>query len=95
MKKLIIATTLFLMAHSWYPPECCHDIDCAEVIVITSVTMPDSNKPIFILTTKHGTGIVPDNLPRRESKDTKMHACMLPGSDGKMKVICLFIPPIM
>ena len=24
-------TVAFAAAHSWYPPECCHDVDCAPV----------------------------------------------------------------
>ena len=47
----------------------------------------------MIVTTKHGTVIVPANFPRRESKDNQMHACMRPMSDGGMRLLCLFLPP--
>ena len=48
----------------------------------------------MLVTTKHGTVLVPANFPRRESKDNQMHACMrvLPGSNS-MRLICLFLPP--
>jgi hypothetical protein len=32
-------------------------------------------------------------MPRRESKDHRMHVCMRPSSDGNMRIICVFLPP--
>ena len=49
----------------------------------------------MIVTTKHGTVLVPANFPRRESKDHRMHACMMPGAGGQMQLICIFMPPSM
>jgi acyl CoA:acetate/3-ketoacid CoA transferase beta subunit len=48
----------------------------------------------MLVTTKHGSVIVPANFPRRESKDSRMHACMRP-TDGGMRLICIFMPPAM
>jgi len=47
------------------------------------------------VTTKHGSVLVPADFPRRESKDHRMHACMLPGANGQMQLICIFMPPSM
>lgn len=98
------------VAHDWYPIECCHSIDCApvdHVEVVAGVTyyanqavdrktVPPS---VMIVTTKMGTAVVPPNLPRRESKDNRMHACMLSvwlSAAGPTKeVTCIFVPPTM
>jgi len=82
-------------AHDWYPKECCHDNDCAPVesTARTSSLAASSELPSTLVTTKHGTAVIPPNLPRRESKDNRMHACMSPGPMGKMQLICIFTPP--
>jgi len=82
-------------AHDWYPKECCHDNDCAPVesIARTSTLAAASELPRTLVTTKHGTAVIPPNLPRRESKDNRMHACMSHGPMGKMQLICIFTPP--
>ena len=49
----------------------------------------------FIVTSRHGTAIVPVTLPHRVSKDHRMHVCMRPSLYGGMGVICLFMPPSM
>jgi hypothetical protein len=49
----------------------------------------------MLVTTKHGSVLVPANFPRRESKDARMHACMRPGEGGAMRLICIFLPPAM
>jgi hypothetical protein len=89
-------------AHDWYPMECCHEQDCAPVDRAEMVPTPTSDgkgaansPPSMIVTTKHGTVIVPGNFPRRESKDHRMHACMMPGASGQMQLICIFMPPAM
>jgi hypothetical protein len=82
-------------AHDWYPKECCHDHDCAPVesIARTSSLAAAAELPSTVVTTRHGTAVLPPNLPRRESKDNRMHACMNPGPMGRMQVICIFTPP--
>jgi hypothetical protein len=84
-------------AHDWYPKECCHNNDCASVesIARSSTLAASSELPRMVVTTKHGTAVIPSNLPRRESKDNRMHACMNPGPMGKMQLICIFMPPIL
>ncbi len=75
-------------AHDWYPIECCSGIDCAPVDQAER-----REGDTLIVTSKHGTGIVPSSLTRRESKDNKMHVCMRRSWDGQMRVICVFLPP--
>jgi hypothetical protein len=45
------------------------------------------------VTSRLGTAVVPAEMPRRESKDNRMHVCMRRSLTGAMKVICVFIPP--
>jgi hypothetical protein len=88
-------------AHDWYPLECCHEMDCAPVDRAEIVPTPTTHDalgaaagpPAMMVTTKHGTVLVPANFPRRESKDHRMHACMMPGAGGQMQLICIFLPP--
>jgi hypothetical protein len=88
-------------AHDWYPLECCHDQDCAPVDKVEMVPTPavagqegaQAAPQAMMVTTKHGTALVPASFPRRESKDHRMHACMMPGEGGKMRLICIFMPP--
>lgn len=93
-------------AHDWYPADCCSNMDCAPVEKADIVSSPfmaglaDSLVPpahaglgAMAVTTKHGTVIVPANFPRRESKDGQLHACMRPGANGAMRLICIFLPP--
>ncbi|MBN9263560.1 MAG: hypothetical protein J0I57_14875 [Hyphomicrobium sp.] len=75
-------------AHDWYPIECCSGIDCAPV---DQAEFREGDT--LVVTTKHGTGIVPSSMTRRESKDNKMHVCMRKSWDGQMRVICVFLPP--
>jgi hypothetical protein len=75
-------------AHDWYPIECCHGMDCAPV---DRAELQEGST--LVVTSKHGTGIVPAAMPRRESKDNRMHVCMRPSTDGKMRIICVFLPP--
>jgi hypothetical protein len=90
------------MAHSWYPYECCHDMDCApvdEVAYTAGATYTDNgikkaDGPLMIVTTKVGTAIVPRDLPRRQSQDGRMHACIRNSAQGSY-VMCIFLPPAM
>jgi hypothetical protein len=75
-------------AHDWYPRECCSGLDCAPV---ERAELMDN--AAFHVTSAHGTTIVPATFPRRDSKDNRMHVCMRPGERGRMKPICVFLPP--
>jgi len=91
-------------AHDWYPMECCHAMDCAPVekvemlpgpAIASMLSSPAQADALgaMLVTTRHGSVVVPGNFPRRESKDNQMHACMRPGQGGSMRLICIFMPP--
>ena len=87
--------TLSAYAHSWYPKECCTNDDCAPVTATAQLIPTTGGVPQLIVTSKHGTAIVPQDFPAQELKDGRMHVCMRPDHDGVMDVMCLFIPPHM
>lgn len=62
-------------------------MDCAPVEHVYSGSFA------MVVTTKQGTVVVPATFPRRESKDNRMHVCMRRDETGKMKLLCLFLPP--
>jgi hypothetical protein len=89
-------------AHDWYPMECCHGMDCApvdKVEVLPGAAMatfglaPQTGPSEMLVTTRHGTVLVPADFPRRESKDNRMHVCMRPTGNGGMRLLCIFMPP--
>src|SRR4051812_21801079 len=85
-------------SHDWYPHECCHDRDCAVVSQAAWVAPASGGQRLLVVTTELGTAVVPNELPRRNSNDGRMHACFQHApSDpfGDFAVICLFIPPLM
>jgi hypothetical protein len=79
-------------AHDWYPIECCHATDCAPVDAVREVASTEGGVPQLVVTSRHGTAIVPQNLPRQTSQDNRMHVCMR-SLRGKMYVLCIFLPP--
>src|SRR5215470_7980071 len=80
-------------AHDWYPEECCRAKDCAPVESWAFAhAIQSGSLPQLSVTTKHGTAIVPRDLPRRESKDNRMHACMR-GWGTVKQIVCIFLPP--
>ena len=100
----LLAAATPAAAHDWYPMECCHAMDCASVEKVEILQGPamasmlgaTTSTPMsssMLVTSKHGTVIVPANFPRRESKDHRMHVCMRPGEGGNMRLICIFMPP--
>ena len=103
---VLLATATPATAHDWYPMECCSGMDCAPVEKVEMIpspgiasllSTPAQAMPLgaMLVTTKHGSVVVPANFPRRESKDGRMHACMRPGQGGTMRLICIFMPPAM
>jgi hypothetical protein len=81
-------------AHSWYPKECCDDVDCAPIDAVSHLAS-GNGPPQMIVTSMHGRALVPQNFPVRDSKDGLMHVCMRPDPQGIMDVMCLFLPPQM
>jgi hypothetical protein len=77
-----------------YPPECCHNLDCAPVdkaemiapFVYAGAT--GSGVSVLWVTTRHGRAAVPPEMTPRRSDDHRSHACIRGG-----KVVCYFLPP--
>lgn len=103
---LMVATPA--AAHDWYPIECCSSMDCAPVEKVEILSPPamasmfsapaqaaPATPGAMIVTTKHGSVVVPASAQRRESRDHRMHACMRPADGGTMRLICIFMPPSM
>jgi len=83
-----------VIAHEWYPMECCHGRDCAAVDSVETLAPASTNGlATLVVTTKYGTAVVPADFPRRESKDNRMHACMRQGATGRTHLLCFFVPP--
>lgn len=87
----LVAVTLMIpaaVAHDWYPPECCHDLDCAPVERVESLS--DGSLRV---TSRIGTTVIPASFPRQESPDNQMHVCMARFSHlDDMRPVCLFVP---
>ena len=82
-------------AHSWYPPECCHEIDCAPVDEAIWVSRADGGPPQLLVTSKFGTAKIPRGFLPQQSKDSRMHVCMGYDDFGGKSVLCFFVPPSM
>src|SRR5262245_39314966 len=83
-------------AHSWYPPECCSGNDCAPVERMTWLVPAGGGLPLLVVTSKHGTAVIAPDFPVRQSKDGRMHVCMLHSATdpfADIVVTCLFMPP--
>ena len=80
-------------SHSWYPGECCREIDCAPVVEVAKVVPAGGGAAQLHVTSKHGTVLVPEGFPVRESMDGRMHVCMGFDPFGTKDVLCLFMPP--
>lgn len=81
-----------VQAHSWYPSECCHALDCGEVTATTTVLLTGETLPSLVVTTQHGTAVVPRNVRWRNSQDGRMHACIYQSEKGPT-LRCIFAPP--
>jgi len=89
---LALLAAVHARAHSWYPVECCHQQDCAEVTEVSFVAADPEKMPLMVVTTVHGTATVAPTAKRYPSKDARMHACLTLGKNIK-DVRCLFLPP--
>ena len=75
-------------AHEWYPAECCHAKDCAPVESWAfAQTVQALSLPQISATTKHGSAVVPQDLPRREWMDNRMHARMRASCGGAKRIV--------
>lgn len=82
-------------AHDWYPMECCHQFDCGVATYAGFIHSSPSELPNLVISTRHGTVVVPHDFKYRDSKDGQVHACMRRMGSGEMVLICIFAPPSM
>ena len=75
-------------SHSWYDPDCCSDRDCEPVSTVTFVASDPSAVPVMVVTTSFGTKPLTDRTKIRQSKDSRMHACIYQG-----ELLCIYMPP--
>jgi hypothetical protein len=79
-------------AHSWYPKDCCNEDDCAPVEAFSLLMPAGRGPPQLVVTSRHGTAVVPQDLPIRVSQDGRMHVCMRLNDFGTWDVMCIFMP---
>lgn len=90
---MLLAAVTQVVAHGWYPHECCHDQDCS---IVTELTMlPDGSMKVR---TEVGFAVVPRGFDIRPSRDSEAHACLRQnGPDVEhlgWVVVCLFLPGV-
>jgi len=75
-------------SHSWYDADCCSDQDCEPVNTVSFVAGDEVSVPVMVVTTSLGTKPLTPATRIRESRDSRMHACIYQG-----RLICLYMPP--
>jgi hypothetical protein len=75
-------------SHSWYDADCCSDRDCEAVSAVSFVAGEPNSVPVMVVTTSFGTKPLTSMTKIRDSKDSKMHACIY-----QERLICLYMPP--
>jgi hypothetical protein len=85
---IVVALARPAKSHSWYDADCCSDRDCEPVSAVAYVASDPKSVPVMVVTTSFGTKPVTPRTKIRESKDSRMHACIYQGA-----LICLYMPP--
>ena len=76
-------------AHSWYPRECCSELDCFRATSMQR--LPDGS---MIVQAGHITVIVPSGFPTRPSQDGDVHVCTYRDIRGQYLPRCVFLPGV-
>lgn len=84
---VLAASTLPALAHSWYPRECCNDIDCVKVERLER--RPDGS---MLMESGPITVIVPKGFDARPSQDRDAHVCVYRDVRGRYHARCVFLP---
>ena len=84
MKQLTIVA--LVLAHSWYPKDCCHDKDCHPVPCAEIHVEPDGS-------VRFGRVYFPRNMIH-ESRDAYCHVCTsFPNAENLNQIPqCVFVP---
>lgn len=75
-------------AHGWYDADCCSGQDCEPVQSVTFVASDPTSLPVMVVTTSLGTKPLTNQTKIRESKDSRLHACIYGGV-----LLCIYLPP--
>jgi len=79
-----------LLAHSWYPSECCEDRHCYPV-----EWMAETKDDILVKTEDGVQVSVPKSFPTRSSLDGEYHLCFQKEAlrlYGSLEIYCFFVP---
>lgn len=79
-----------LLAHSWYPEECCQSEHCYQVTWIK-----DSQEGTTVKTDDGLVVTVPKTFPRRSSPDGEYHLCFRKGFYRlyhELQMFCFYVP---
>lgn len=92
--RFMLLTALFaiypggpVVAHSWYPRECCDDNDCTPADAISTDVRGDlsvhiGNRRVW----------VPKGFNIRPSRDDRIHVCFFIDEHNFLMPLCLFMP---
>ena len=84
---------ILLLAHSWYPEECCNQKDCYVVELVRYDNKPGD--PGYIIKDGMVEVFIPKSFPRRNSHDGDYHLCYNQSAYRlyhDLQVYCFFIP---
>lgn len=92
---LMLTTTSYTSAHSWYPYECCSDNDC-ERVKVNTVKEKDGGFEVIVYPGQHKMSKdwaepMVYHVPykdARASEDQNYHVCLSPTK----VLLCLFVP---
>jgi len=99
---LVIVVSFFtfsiinVFGYSWYPSDCCSGKDCdvAKIVMTFDFWFGDKERYEMMINVMGRNVMVPINFPRRESKDSQMHACIRLDTSEIAHLRCLFMPPV-
>jgi len=63
-------------AHEWYPADCCYGGDCAPVDYVTRIVPAGGGEQRLVLTSKHGTAVLPPDFLSHTGIERLSHACL-------------------
>ena len=83
---------LLLLAHSWYPRECCTERDCKPVpcdFAEGALIAPRGEKVKVLIYRENDKDYYAETKLVRPSLDDQCHVCIQPGT---LNMRCVFIP---
>jgi hypothetical protein len=87
MFVIAVSQPSLLLAHSWYPPQCCTGQDCKKVDGMEH--LPDGS---LLMHFGGQQVIVPRGFSMQPSQDMDAHVCVFRGVTGRWLPRCVFLP---